>query len=803
MESISARMIRKAPTFAQNILPVVVLVAMVMGFAHEMIWEGKVPFYRDLPLYFYPIRFSLAQSFQAGELPLWDRHMAMGFPLLADFQSGVFYPPHLLFFSLPFFTAIGTIFVFHYFVAAMGSYLLCRHWRFPSYLALVGAALFTFGGLTISLTNVLNHLQTAVWLPWVILSLERTLRSQSWKPLLVFVLVLSLQFLAGSPEIYAMSLGLAFLDGLRIKQEGGSRVYTKLLLTLVGANVLVAGLTMAQLLPTLELFQESRGQARLPYSESALWSLHPVNLFNLFFLDKEVILEAGKGINFFFLRDPPFLLSYYLGAIALIGLALWLFYGSLKEKVFLSALIALSLALAMGGYTPIYPFLHRHLPLMSFFRFPEKFFFLTTALLLFVVLRGLHAHLQPRSESRDRKALAFLVLLTLLPPLGLYIFFRFDTAPLSHFIAWVGQSPLLSVATLKKTSGAMVHLERQIILISCILLVLFAWQSGKLRTGLFQALVVVFVLIDLGFAHRPYQFLLDSDMVYKSPRVLANPDSDPYRLFYYPGPSNLHPSYYALPREPSFADFQALVYSNLLPNTGVFYGFDYMQEIDALRRRPYMVFLNVANQLPSESLYRLLGALNVKHIVSFRSLERDGPNLVRHLPETPSWVYELEHVVPRVYVVSEAEVFSEPIKIVGRLAATQFDPLRKVILEEAVPTETRGDFKGRAEIVRYENRRVRIRTSLNGAGILVLADSYYPGWRAYVDGKESEILRANLFFRGVQLSAGKHVVEFRYQPRSFTIGLAISLATLIGVVVFSVIFSALERRRSVGNGPTG
>ena len=78
-------------------------VAMVLWFGHEMVWGGKVPFFRDLGTYFYPMRFSLAESFRLGELPLWDRHMAMGFPLLADFQSGTFYPPHLLFLLLPFF----------------------------------------------------------------------------------------------------------------------------------------------------------------------------------------------------------------------------------------------------------------------------------------------------------------------------------------------------------------------------------------------------------------------------------------------------------------------------------------------------------------------------------------------------------------------------------------------------------------------------------------------------------------------------------------------------------------------------
>ena len=131
------------------------LLAMVLWFGHEMVWDSKIPFFRDLSTYFYPMRFVLAESFKVGELPLWDRHMGMGYPLLADFQSAPFYPPHLFFLAFPFFTAIRVLFLFHYIVAATGAYLLCRRWNYPPYLGLVGALLFTLGGTVVSLTNLL------------------------------------------------------------------------------------------------------------------------------------------------------------------------------------------------------------------------------------------------------------------------------------------------------------------------------------------------------------------------------------------------------------------------------------------------------------------------------------------------------------------------------------------------------------------------------------------------------------------------------------------------------------------------
>jgi hypothetical protein len=156
---------RKATDYAA----LVVLVLLIFWFCQDILFSPQVPFFRDLGTYFYPMRHSLFESYRAGNLPLWDRHMAMGFPLLADFQSAAFYPPHLIFFVLPFFLAIRVIFVFHFLVAAVGAFWLWRHWNYSPWLSVVGALLFTLGGTIVSLTNLLNHFQTAVWLPWVIL----------------------------------------------------------------------------------------------------------------------------------------------------------------------------------------------------------------------------------------------------------------------------------------------------------------------------------------------------------------------------------------------------------------------------------------------------------------------------------------------------------------------------------------------------------------------------------------------------------------------------------------------------------
>ena len=756
---------------------------MVVWFSHEMLWAGKIPFYRDLGVYFYPMRFSLAQSYQAGELPLWNRHMSMGFPLLADFQSGAFYPPHIFYLFLPFFAAITVTFLFHYLAAATGSYMLCRRWGFSPYLALVGATLFVFGGTIVSLTNLLNHFQTAVWLPWALFFWEKALRSDSWKDYLLLTFILLVQFLAGSPEFYLMSLGLLFLDGLRIKAVESKITYWKIFSLLFSANLLLSGLAMIQVLPTAELFFESRGRLPVSFAESPLWSLHPMNLINLFLLDKEVDPNTGHGVRLFFVRDIPFLVSHYLGAISLFGICLWLLCSSLKEKAVLLSLIILSLLLTMGGYTPLYLLLYRYLPFMSFFRFPEKFFFLSHALLLFVVLRGLFCFLEAKTPSSKRPLLILCSALLLF--LFGYLLLRFKREFLLHFIAWaLGTS--ISGSVIHVSSAVLVSMERQLILAFGILLLFFFRGVGRLRPSIFSVLLVFIVFIALNSAHRPYQYLLDPDFIHNGQRIIAAPDSKQSRLFYYPGHANLHPSYYSfLKPPPSFAELQSVVFGNLVPHTGVFHGFDYMQEIDALRRWRYVLFLDFANRLPPERLYRLLSTLNVEYVVSFRQLPA-GIQPVRHFPEYPSWLYRIDRVVPRTYIVSKTTQEEDPVKILDRLSSAEFDPNKLVILEKPVEIPPNKNFKAEASITHYGNQDVAIRASLTSPGVLVLTDFFYPGWRVYVDGEEREILRANLFFRGVPLQPGEHDVGFRYEPRSFALGLYISLAFLAAVSIWSV-----------------
>ena len=314
-----------------------------------------------------------------------------------------------------------------------------------------------------------------------------------------------------------------------------------------------------------------------------------------------------------------------------------------------------------------------------------------------------------------------------------------------------------------------------------------------------HGLLVAVIFFDLGSAHKPLHFLFNPDSITKTKRILSKSDVEGNRLFYYPSGQNLHPSYISVFGWPPFEKAVALSFDNLLPNVGVLFDFDYFQEIDAITRQPYNDFLDFINLLPPDGRVNLLRAVNVRYIVSFRPIEAKGLKLARQFPEHFSWLYEIAAPLPRAYIAASSIYEPQTAKTLRMLSSAEFDPLRQVILNERITTESDRPHASVAQIVRYENETVLIKASLSTPGILVLTDSYYPGWKVFVDGKEKKILQANHFFRGVELAAGDHVVEFKYEPLSFRIGSTISLSALFLLTVISL-FQIIRWRKRLSEG---
>lgn len=136
--------------------------------------------------------------------------------------------------------------------------------------------------------------------------------------------------------------------------------------------------------------------------------------------------------------------------------------------------------------------------------------------------------------------------------------------------------------------------------------------------------------------------------------------------------------------------------------------------------------------------------------------------------------------LPRALLVPKATVVQNPSDALEVLLRDGFDPRRKVVLEGPGAPATQGYEKDIGEVVlsSRSSNRVRLEVRATSYGFLLLNELSYPGWNAYVDGQRTRVWRANYLFRAIEISPGDHEVEFRFEPDSLKLGLALSLPTL-------------------------
>ena len=148
-------------------------------------------------------------------------------------------------------------------------------------------------------------------------------------------------------------------------------------------------------------------------------------------------------------------------------------------------------------------------------------------------------------------------------------------------------------------------------------------------------------------------------------------------------------------------------------------------------------------------------------------------------------IYEDRDVLPRAFLATGLDVVPNSDAVVAELSSPSWNAQETAVAAaQDVPPSTAfraSDDPGQARIVDDEPERVAVATNATGQRVLVLTDSFYPGWQATVDGVVQPILPVNTLFRGVILGPGTHQVVFSYQPRSWALGLALSA---VGICMF-------------------
>jgi hypothetical protein len=174
------------------------------------------------------------------------------------------------------------------------------------------------------------------------------------------------------------------------------------------------------------------------------------------------------------------------------------------------------------------------------------------------------------------------------------------------------------------------------------------------------------------------------------------------------------------------------------------------------------------------------------------------------VPATATWLYENKVVYPHVLLVNQFRVIEDEEKALEEVLSKDFEPEKEVILEKiprnqvaSLPAGKAGIkyqvSKGKARVVDYQDMEMTMEVKAEEPGLVVLADSYYPGWKAWVDDKETEILRANYAFRAIPVSEGEHQIKMEYEPTYFKPVALISALTLV-LTLFGLTLTGLWPR---------
>ena len=196
------------------------------------------------------------------------------------------------------------------------------------------------------------------------------------------------------------------------------------------------------------------------------------------------------------------------------------------------------------------------------------------------------------------------------------------------------------------------------------------------------------------------------------------------------------------------------------------------------KRHEELMIAIIQSDVPDET--NLLNLLNVKYVISLKDFKAEGYKIVRKTDKVN--IYENKNVLPRAFLVDKPVLIKGEKEVLERLKSKDFNSSKEVILEEDFPFnkfETRNTKHETANIIEYQPNEVIIEAIVDDAKFLVLSDTFYPGWKVYVDGEQKKIYRADYILRAVYLEKGEHIVRFTYDPFSFKIGSIVTLITIL------------------------
>ena len=734
-------------------------------------------------------------------LPLWSDSILCGVPNAFGFSpqsNPLVFLLHLLF---PPTTAHDITLFLHMFGAGFFMYLYLRNLHLGSLPAAVGAVSWMFNGTLMVWLEFESWVILSSTLPASLFFLERWFHRRRTLDGLFFVFALCLavssgmvhlilyQFLFTGTYILYRYFTLRWTPA-EIPMIGGSALKPLVLALLVG--VAVSG----PLLTSYLALQGDPQRSSFGFQELIrnTGQLHPAYLLTLLFPD---LFGNPAGAHMAFIPTFHSTQSYnnynelclYAGILPLF-LSLASRSGRDQRSLggFYILVALLSLAMAMG--TSLYYPLARFVPGLGYST-PTRILYLFGFAIS--VLAGLGAHhLQKGIGPKQKKILLGVWFLLFLVIVGVYLAVQ-EERVIRWMLSLTARSDLETLLPRVKAyllPSSNVMLDPVILAGLTLLLLLASAFSGWIARTLFLSLALLLLAFDL------ISFGMNYNTV--SPKSLAFPPTDGIRFL-----------------QQDRSKYRVMTAPTFLHNAFMAYGIDDIGGYVSLYPKRYGEYLHLSQQGPAapppDAFSRwtnftsfgspLLDLLNTKYLLLPARTEIHSPSLKRVYAGEMT-IYENEKVFPRAFFVPGHILASgrkEAYEILSRFTSEDFKS--QVILEQRPSPPFSSEGPGSAEkgdatvtIASYKPDRMEIEVTNSRRGFLVLSDNYDKGWRARVDGSETEVLRANYIMRALPLEAGDHRVVLSFRPTLQIAGVAAAIAGWVALCICIVI--SMGRRRT-------
>ncbi len=836
---------------SSNALAVLTLFFSSILFFYDLLGGRYLLTERDLGPYFIPPRFFWVESIKRADFPLWNPYQFSGHPFFANPQYAILYPLNSLFFLLPFDVAFNGIIILHFFLGGLFTYLFLKDLEVSSTGSLISGLIFMLSGYLLSVHSLLTCLLSVIWTPLIMMFFRRAIYSRGLKNEILTAIFISISFLGGGIEIvYGNFFVLLFMiifcslnDATFVGDKprryqfvfslpiywGRMKLLFRRFRSLLIVSILFLFLSAIQLVPFLELFIHSIRGKGISYQEATIWSFAPKDtlLFFLpdaygYFLDMKKYWITQCWLKTLYTGGLPFILSlifFFAPHLPLSpsgereGVR-----GFGKDRKLYLSLILFSLFLSLGYYNPLYPFVFKYVPFFNGIRYPVKFLYIFILVLSITAGLGFQRLIEFSKEGERKRLKNLLIAFSLASGL-LLLFLALGHKAAENFLKLQG----IDFPNFNHLSINLYHAKRFLFYLALFFLLLRVGYEVRWKGGV-KILLIFFLATDL-FGNMGFYGKEKTSDYFRKTKIseIISSDKDHFRIFSTGKTISLD-----TPILIGGGTFLDAFKEKHLPTMNLLYPLHDIWGIDVIRLKRvddlYKTFIGT----PSISATNFIDLYGVKYIISVTPLEGDPrfelvysrlEGLVGKredlLKKSTIKLYRNRNAFPRGWLVKDYRVLDSN-KILSTLLRPDFHPDKEVLLEEEPkwetenppsPPFTKGGLgglkesfsgpKNKVKFISESNNRLNLLVNTTENTLLVLSDTYFPGWKATIQpvgkqlskgvkGEEKRILRANYNFRAIPLKAGEYEIKFIYDPISFKIGTLVSLLTLIGIVLYSI-----------------